>query len=693
MLEGGKPLVRNGSVDQRTVLRSRVQQNCNLVGKAYEDVPPKPISPIHVYRHRGTGHGGARKVCSATKASPTDVMGYNFTSGCRDKENSRIGFRVTFVKARGDHSSSRGGGKRQSKFRGGPASCKTSEPGISSAVQCRSSDDCTGTGNAQSNAQVDHLITEDNLFIKFLDDIPQEKVKHTITRTRRTSKVALPSDYNLPLHVKSGIPDMQVNTLRRMMNSEAERRFAETWDTLVRLPSTPAIEQRFKSFLPPADISALLETGVISRVGSEVVKARPSMEWVIPFTVVEPADDDSERRRFIAWTRGDNNRIREEYKPEVPVCHAAYYLHRVRDQCAIKRDLACGFWQVKIPVESRQKFRFRDEEGTLYEMNVMPMGHRCAPEIMHTLTATIGGDPRYCNRDASFPGGGLDVYIDGIRFAGEVSKVNEYARFIDRRAINVNAKFKDHGDPPMDVYTFNGVTFFHRDGKVSLGPKLTRRLQSDDFLAGTYGSLEAGVGRLIFASAIMGICMPEYHLELKIVRRRICRLNREPNLLDDKVPLPTSVRIRLMAWRDKLLYRSPVTPPRHPDTVPHQHTLFTDASSVGWGAVLYLDYGPMFCTGAQWPADFNYEVNRAEARAVRLAFEKFQIHFKKDTCVDLFIDNTSCVAAVNRKVSKSNGITEELRRLLHFLNKNGLAVKAEYVRSSENPADHYSRYF
>ena len=127
VLEGGKPLVRNGSVDQRTVLRSGVQQNCNLVGKAYEDVPPKPISPIHVYRHRGTGHGGARKVCSATKASPTDVMGYNFTSGCRDKENSRIGFRVTFGKARGDHSSSRGGGKRQSKFGGGPASCKTSE--------------------------------------------------------------------------------------------------------------------------------------------------------------------------------------------------------------------------------------------------------------------------------------------------------------------------------------------------------------------------------------------------------------------------------------------------------------------------------------------------------------------------------------------------------------------------------------
>ena len=147
MLEGGKPLVRNGSVDQRTVLRSRVQQNCNLVGKAYEDVPPKPISPIHVYRHRGTGHGGARKV-NVAQLKPLQPMSWATTSQVDVEIRKILGLGF------GSHSAKRGaitllladGGKRQSKFGGGPASCKTSEPGISSAVQCRSSDDCTGTG-------------------------------------------------------------------------------------------------------------------------------------------------------------------------------------------------------------------------------------------------------------------------------------------------------------------------------------------------------------------------------------------------------------------------------------------------------------------------------------------------------------------------------------------------------------------
>ena len=303
-----------------------------------------------------------------------------------------------------------------------------------------------------------------------------------------------------------------------------------------------------------------------------------------------------------------------------------------------------------IPLEHRQKFRFKDIDGNVFELNVMPMGHRCAPELMHSLMATLAGDPEYCKPKTSFLYGGLDVYIDGIRFAGDDKLVRQYGDFIDHRASCVNAKFKDYGSPPATLYTFNGVTYYHRKGQVGLGPKLIRRLQRDDFTAATYASLESVVGRLIFASAIMGVIIPDFHFELKIIRRRLNRLNREPNFLDDKVPLPTAVRVALMTWRDTLLYKSPVDPPRHPGTVPHRHILFTDASSAGWGAVLYLDYGQMLCTGAQWPTDFQYEVNRAEARAVRLAFEKYDKHLHKDTCADLYVYNASCVAAINRKI-------------------------------------------
>ena len=69
------------------------------------------------------------------------------------------------------------------------------------------------------------------------------------------------------------------------------------------------------------------------------------------------------------------------------------------------------------------KFRFKDAKGDLYELTVMPMGHRCAPELMHTLTATLAGDRNYCTEKHAFFYSGLDVYIDGIRcfFCGLLS--------------------------------------------------------------------------------------------------------------------------------------------------------------------------------------------------------------------------------------------------------------------------------
>ena len=138
-----------------------------------------------------------------------------------------------------------------------------------------------------------------------------------------------------------------------------------------------------------------------------------------------------------------------------------------------------------IPLTCREKFRFKDAKGDLFEMNAMPMGHRCAPEIMHVLTATLAGDKQFCTADAAFSSDNAEVYIDGIRFAGSEVIAEQYVRFVDNRAREVNARFKDAGAPPSQTYTFNGITYHHGLGKVSLGPKLTRRLTQDDFATAT----------------------------------------------------------------------------------------------------------------------------------------------------------------------------------------------------------------
>ena len=120
---------------------------------------------------------------------------------------------------------------------------------FASSIQRRPGYHRVGVGHAESNQQVTDHVEASEIFRKFLDDIPQEKVRHTITRTRRTSKVALPKDYSIPLHIKQGIPRMSVKKLREMMNEATGDRFDETLETLLRLPEQASTIPLYKSFL------------------------------------------------------------------------------------------------------------------------------------------------------------------------------------------------------------------------------------------------------------------------------------------------------------------------------------------------------------------------------------------------------------------------------------------------------------
>ena len=93
---------------------------------------------------------------------------------------------------------------------------------------------------------------------------------------------------------------------------------------------------------------------------------------------------------------------------------------------------------------------------------------------------------------------------------------------------------------------------------------------------------------------------------------------------------------------------------------------------------MYLDSGEVLITGEAWPESSSYEVNRAEAAAVRLALEKFSAHCPRGTCLDVFVDNTSCQAALNRMISKSEGVSMELREVLRLTEEKGICVKAAY---------------
>ena len=106
-----------------------------------------------------------------------------------------------------------------------------------------------------------------------------------------------------------------------------------------------------------------------------------------------------------------------------------------------------------------------------------------------------------------------------------------------------------------------------------------------------------------------------------------------------------------------------------------------------------MDTGQVHIVGGPWGRDLKYEVNRAEAMAVRLSLEKFQEKLKWDTCLELYVDNTSCKAALNRRITKSDGIASELRKVLELAEERGLCIQAQYMNTKDNPADPISRQF
>jgi ribonuclease HI len=195
---------------------------------------------------------------------------------------------------------------------------------------------------------------------------------------------------------------------------------------------------------------------------------------------------------------------------------------------------------------------------------------------------------------------------------------------------------------------------------------------------------------MVYASAVLGIALPRYYWALKQVRRRFNALNRGLVHPDDVPSISTSVKRQLHEWLGRLTANKPVSPLPRLDQEPRA-TLYTDASGAGWGAVLFLETGETFVAGEPWPKDFDYEVNRAEARAVRLALEAFKVHFDKNIVIKLKVDNTSVEAAVKKGVARSHGITKELKTIMETGFEHGWKLNVSYVKSAENPADSISR--
>lgn len=511
------------------------------------------------------------------------------------------------------------------------------------------------------------------------------KILHSITRRpHRTRLPQTKQERAAPLHVSS-ISPMDVGMLQQRMLPRVRQRFNDVWDLVFQ----PALSKKARapkpSRLQHAHAEELVRCGIAQPATDDGLASNN-----VPFTVIEDKPAGL-RQRFILWTKEANDWVEQAgYEARVPLGHVSKYLDVVRAECGSTRDFKTGFFAVEIPTVARCFFRFTDDKGKLYELTRLPMGHTCAPELMHTLAAVAAGDPLFVVPEFAAKGVGIHVWVDNIRYTGSQEAVSRATNRLDSTAELCRITWKTEDSVTCGTeYDFIGVTFDHGTGTVAPSAKLVRKLTGLDLERARAGDLESLAGRLLHASSIAGVSPGEYWFALKFLRRVTNKLNAGRASTEDWVPVPPSVKALLGRWIADVQKRRKIEAMRMGGP---KFTAFVDASLGGWGGVV-VDQHTMEVTilGDAWKPGTKDHINILEAEALARVVEGLPPHAVAGH-VDIRVDNTT-VMGVARKMScvRSRSLNDAAMRALRELRRRRLTFSIEWVSTSSNPADIPSR--
>ncbi|KEG07058.1 rab1 small GTP-binding protein [Trypanosoma grayi] len=246
----------------------------------------------------------------------------------------------------------------------------------------------------------------------------------------------------------------------------------------------------------------------------------------------------------------------------VPLGHIFRYLGAVCDEAAAIFDLKASFFQAGLPAETRGNFRCRTEKGGLVEFTWLPMGYKCSPEIAHTITRVLAGDPEVVKpRFASPTELTLHVWIDNIRIKGPRKSVELWGNTIMANMRECGATVGEHKAPTARC-EFIGVCFNHTAKTVFLSDKTLRKLKSATPLHKmSVEELESFTSLMVYAAGVQGGSFFRKYFFLKTVRRRFSRLNRGlVDARDPAAPAPFGLKAG-EGWPDTLLQNNPANPP------------------------------------------------------------------------------------------------------------------------------------
>ena len=523
--------------------------------------------------------------------------------------------------------------------------------------------------------------------------------RHNICR--RPKRSVLPrslEEKNSPLHVTK-IEPMSILFVKERMSQKRLKRFNFVWDLTFyphkvchNTSSTGPLDPHASTLDFHSDFDHVMnfseKVSSFSRLHADLLvengiaqeTSQPSEVENIPFTVVEQKATGL-RQRFILWTKESNERLVDDgYVADVPLGHISEYLDSVLLDCASGRDFRTGFYQVEIPHDARKFFSFRSDDGQFFELTRLPMGHSCAPEIMHTLAATIAGHPDYVKPDIAIHDVRVDVWIDNIRYSGPAKEVKARTTELDGTAMRASATWKQADSFDLSVeYEFLGVQFSHLSKTVVVSKRLQSKITSVDLFLVSASGLESLMGRLMHASAVSGVSPGRFWFALKFIRRIINKINRGILGLDDAVHVPRSVRLELSRWMVDAVKLRTIKKILHASKL---LTVFVDASLEGWGGVVV---GALTVVGDIWRQEKGLHINILEAKALLNTLLALDLWDLKGFRLDIRVDNTSVMGAVRKRQCQKNKILNDVvLAVSDWLIFKKVVFSVKYIKSALN---------
>jgi hypothetical protein len=227
---------------------------------------------------------------------------------------------------------------------------------------------------------------------------------------------------------------------------------------------------------------------------------------------------------------------------------------------------------------------------------------------------------------------------DNVRFTSRSKEAVEPAsKIFQDRCIQFGVTLNDEeGNKPHQEGDFLGLSYDYKNGTVRLGKKTMTKIKNARVLEkATKREYLAMFGLTLFCTRALRIQPARYFNQMKFIRKRCVGED-----LDEEIQIWPSCVNGWVAWLNELRKNKPT---RHePGAEEPDATIFTDASTIGWGAVLVKGSLVLSASG-RWkePIDCS-EISTYEALAVSLATEAFAKTIKN--CTTILLRTNGCLS-------------------------------------------------